>query len=166
MIEESVTVLAVEEAGRAWVEAERRSACDSCSLKSGCGTGVLSRLMRGRRSRVQVIDDIGVRPGEQVVVGIPEGTMVRGSLAMYAVPLLALIAGALLGDALATGASDLAEILGGLAGMALGISWLKRYSERMSRDPDAQPRILRRKATVIQPVDGNPRVAGGVQFRQ
>lgn len=147
MIEENGRVVRVT-GDTAWVETTRRSSCGSCSARSGCGTGALAGLFGARAHLVQVTNPVGARPGDQVVVGISESLLVRGSLAVYLLPLLTLLAGALLAEGLApqlggTG-SDAPAIFGGLTGLAAGFLWLHRRNRRWQADPAHRAVILRR----------------------
>ncbi|NIP74421.1 MAG: SoxR reducing system RseC family protein [Gammaproteobacteria bacterium] len=154
MIEESATVVATE-GELAWVETQRQSACGSCAARSGCGSAALSKVLGQRRTRVRAVNQTGARVGDSVIVGIRERALVRGSLAVYAVPLVALLSVALLGDILASafGANrEAMTILFGLAGLLAGLGWLRRFAGRVSRDPRYQPVILRRIS--------DPRTAG------
>jgi sigma-E factor negative regulatory protein RseC len=149
MIEETGRVVGTEE-GYAWVETVRRSACTDCSVRSGCGTSVLARLM-GRRGtgRVRAVNAIQAMVGERVVVGISESGLVRGSLAVYAVPLCSLLAGALFGDMmgarLSPGNAELFSILFGAGGLAGGLAWLRHFTVAVHNDRRYQPVILRRE---------------------
>lgn len=81
------------------LELQRGSACDHCDLNQGCGTGALGRLLR-RRSRPLVIEtDLDCRPGDEVQVLLPETSLVRASLLIYGLPLLAMVVSGLLATA-------------------------------------------------------------------
>jgi sigma-E factor negative regulatory protein RseC len=95
MIEESASVVEVR-GGRALVQTVRSSGCEHCAARGAC-----AGLGGGREARVWVEDPLGVHPGERVVVAVPEGAVVRASIWVYLVPVVALLLGALLGNALA-----------------------------------------------------------------
>jgi sigma-E factor negative regulatory protein RseC len=147
MIEEYGQVVTVEE-GCAWVETQRPTACGACAAGEGCGTSVLAGVLGRRKAPVRVINRIGAVTGERVVIGIPASGLVRGSLAVYAVPLAGLFAGAVLGQFLGGGYAeytDLAPLLGGSAGFAAGLAWLRRFNRATGRDDRYQPVLLRRQ---------------------
>lgn len=149
MIEEDGQVVTVEE-GWAWVETRRPSACGTCAAGQGCGTSVLAGVLGRRKAPVRVINRIGAVAGDRVVIGISESSLVRGSLAIYAAPLLGLFAGALFGQFLIgrfVEYADLASLLGGSAGFAAGLAWLRRFSRITGRDDRYQPVLLRRQTT-------------------
>lgn len=144
MIEE--TALVVETEGEyAWVETQRRSSCGSCSVK-GCGTGALSKILGKRSQRLRVLNPVDAKPGEEVVLGIREQDLLKGSLAVYIVPLLMMLAGALLGEALAPqwgSDTEALSLLLGLLGLAGGFFWLYRYNRALSREGRLIAVILR-----------------------
>jgi sigma-E factor negative regulatory protein RseC len=156
MIEETGQVVDVQGAF-AWIESERTSTCGACNVRKGCGTAVLAKVLGQRRVHLRVINRINARVGDAVVIGISESGLVRGSLAVYAVPLAGLFAGAIAGDVLGKyffpGGSDPVAIVGALAGLGAGLFWLKRFSRRTEKDAAYQPVILR-KQIMTQSVQG------------
>lgn len=154
MIEEDARVIAVDEPGFAWVDTQRRRACGGCSASGTCGTGALARFFGDRRTQVRVLDPVGVRPGEQVVVGIEESTLVQGSLAVYLLPLLTLLGGALLAGALWPQAGEGPVVTGGFLGLGAGLGGLALFTRRIARDPRYQPVVLRRLEIPLKGPEG------------
>jgi len=152
MIEETGQVVEVQ-GDFAWVESERSSTCGGCSVRNGCGTAALARVLGQRRVRLRVLNHINARVGDTVVVGIAESGLVRGSLAVYVVPLAAFLGGALagqfLGDYFFAVESDIAAISGAAAGLVAGLAWLKRFSRATATDASFQPVILRRQIMTV-----------------
>jgi sigma-E factor negative regulatory protein RseC len=145
MVEENALVVATE-GDEAWVETSRRSSCGSCEAK-GCGTGALSRVLGRRSQRLRVKNPIAAQAGDAVVLGIPESTLLLGSLMVYLVPLLALLAGGLLGEALAAQlalAQEGTSILFALVALAGSFLWLRRFNRRAAADERFTAVILRR----------------------
>lgn len=147
MLEETAQVVRIAEDG-IWVETRRRSTCSSCAAEKGCGTAALSKVLGNRRSLVRVLSDTPLNVGDEVVIGISEQALVRGSLAVYAVPLLLMLLGAIVGE---LGASqkiwenaESASVLLGLAGLAGGLFWLRLFTGRIKHDQSYQPVVLRR----------------------
>ena len=66
-MEEQAHVVEIAD-GVAWVEKERQTQCGGCSLRNGCGSAVLSKVLGARRNRIQVIDPLAVRVGDRVVI--------------------------------------------------------------------------------------------------
>lgn len=152
MIEESAQVVRVDDSG-VWVETRRRSTCSGCVAENACGTAVLSKVLGTRRTQIRVLADMPLAVGDGVVIGIGEQALVRGSLAVYAVPLLLLLLGAVLGR-LGAGSglwdnAEAASLVLGLGGLAAGLLWLKRFTRHIQDDRDYQPVVLRRLATAV-----------------
>ncbi len=139
MIEQYATVVRVE-GDRAWITAERESSCGQCSLRKGCGTAVLAGVLGRRAVNLRALNPLQAQPGERVIVGLDESAMLRGAVAVYLVPLLALLAGA----GLLAGLGEGAAMAGGGLGFLAGLIWLRRFHRRIRRDPRFQPVILRR----------------------
>lgn len=156
MIEEQARVIAAEEEGFAWVQTERQSTCGACAANKACGTSVLSKVLGQKPSRVRALNPVGARLGDQVVVGLQEEAMVRGSLAIYAVPLIAMIVAAIGVEVLQPfgWSGDGATALGGIFGLGLGLLWVRGFSRRILHDARYQPVILRRITPVHSAVDG------------
>lgn len=142
MIEERATIVALED-GFAWVESERRSSCGSCSASKGCGTATLQKVMGNRRTRLKAINQAHADIGDRVVIGVQEQALLKGSLYAYILPLLTLLAGALLFETLF--ASEGLTVLGGLAGLLLGFVFLQRLSLRVAGDARFQAVVLRQE---------------------
>ena len=97
MSEELATVVAIE-GDHAWVECERRSACSGCQQQSNCGTGTVAKAFPLKAPRLRVRLTAEVRVGQQVRLGIPQESLLRGAALVYVLPLFCLLAGALLGQ--------------------------------------------------------------------
>jgi sigma-E factor negative regulatory protein RseC len=150
MLEETAQVVRIK-GNEVWVETQRRSSCSSCSAEKGCGTATLSKVLGKRRNVVRVLSAMPLRVGDLVVIGIREQALVRGSLAVYAVPILLLLLGGLIGE---MGAeqfiwenAEFASVTLGISGLIAGLVWLKRFTRRIRNDPNFQPVVLRRQAS-------------------
>ena len=143
MIEERAVVMDAGD-GHAWVEIQRRSACGACAASGGCGTAVLGKLWSGRRIRVRAIAEEPLRAGDEVCVGLADGVLLRGALLAYSLPLLLLLAGALLGQMAFAGAGEEPVVLSGALGLGLGFLAVRVLSKRFQDDIRFQPRVLRR----------------------
>lgn len=147
MLEETAQVVRIADDG-VWVETRRQSTCSGCAAEKGCGTATLAKVLGNRRTLVRVLSQEPLTIGDRVVIGIREQALVRGSMAVYAVPLLLLLLGAVLGELGATqrlwSSAELASILLGLSGFAAGLVWLRHFTGRIKHDQNYQPVVLRR----------------------
>jgi sigma-E factor negative regulatory protein RseC len=142
MIEEVATVTWSGQ-GLARVEAARNSACAQCSSRSNCSQGVLSQWSRGRSVEIEVLnpDNLPLAPGQQVLIGLDEGGLMRASLLLYLVPLLLLVAGALVASML--GAGEAIQMLTAALMLLVGfvaVRFLTRNTAELSR---YQPVLLK-----------------------
>jgi sigma-E factor negative regulatory protein RseC len=146
MIEEVGQVVDVQ-GEFAWIESERTTTCGNCAVRKGCGTSAIAQVLGQRRVRLRVLNRIQARVGDEVVIGISESGVVRGSLAVYAAPLFGLFAGALAGQVLGNSVlemqSDLPAVAGAIAGFVAALAWLKRFSRDRENDAAYQPVALR-----------------------
>lgn len=148
MIEETATVVSVDtEKQNICVEVMRRSTCGHCAAKNACGTAVLQKVLGNRRTQLHLPYQENVRVNDTVVLGLPENALVKGSVAVYAVPLLAMLLFAMLGvqvgEQLLMKNVDLASMLFALLGFGIGMIWLRRFSRNIRFDERYQPKIIR-----------------------
>lgn len=146
MIEETAHVVAAD-GEFVWVETRRQSTCGSCAAKQGCGTSALAKVLGNRLARVRAINHGVAQVGDQVVIGIDEQALVRGSLAIYLVPLAGLLLGAVVGALMSTRLLVTGEGLTiglGIAGLLLGLAWVRGFTRRIHNDSRYQPVVIRR----------------------
>lgn len=145
MLTETGRVVAVDADGL-WVQTVRRSTCNACSLRQGCGHGLLERIHDGQRGLVRVLpgetDTAACEVGDQVRICIPEALLLRGSLLLYVLPLLTLLVGAAAGAALWPAVADSAAMLGAVLGLLLGLGVVHWHSRRHRDDPAMHPVLL------------------------
>lgn len=134
MIEEQVVVTSID-VGGVWVEGVQQSACGSCSAKAGCGKHAMSQL--GRKVSLWLPDaDLSV--GQQIVVGLPEGAILRSTLALYGIPLIFLLSGAIVGN---TVFGELGSIVLSVCFMIIGFKIARSRADKNKQN--WQPRFIR-----------------------
>lgn len=145
MLVETGRVVAVDSQGL-WVETMRQSTCGSCAAQKGCGYGLLNRFGAGRRGYIRVLsgkvatDDCVV--DDQVRISIPEEVILRGSLVVYMLPLLTMLAGATAAVSVVPGSQDLPAALGAIAGFGVGLLMVRWHAWRHRQDRKLQPTLL------------------------
>jgi sigma-E factor negative regulatory protein RseC len=141
MLETRATVVKLD-GGNALVESDHVSSCEQCNGK-GCASSKLGQLFCSRPRQFQVENSIGAKVGDDVLVAIGEGAVLRGIGLAYLLPLLLLLVGAALGSALASGEAqqDGYAVLGALLGLAIGWGVSKQISSRLSQGY-FQPRLI------------------------
>lgn len=145
LIEQQAWVVAVGP-GHAWLETSRQGACGSCSSSSACATPVLGSLAgnRAAAARIQVSDHLGLRIGDGVVVGIPDGTLTRAAAMAYLFPPALLVLAA--SGAGAAGLDDLGSALIGLIGLALGLTLTRLLTGGAAARGCYRPVLIRRQS--------------------
>jgi sigma-E factor negative regulatory protein RseC len=138
-------------AGTAWVKTTRSSACASCSSKDACQGG-----SGGKEMEVEAINTADARVGDRIVLNIRTASLLKATFMLYVFPILAMIAGAVLGQAVAVmrGAnpSGLSALFGflffGLAFVAIRI-----VGRRLSTNASYQPEIIKIRGHHSSPTD-------------
>ena len=151
MIEESAKVNAVHSAdGTITVEVQRQSTCGSCSVRKGCGSSVIAKALGQRRTLLRINyckQDLQV--GDTVTLGLSESALIKGSLAVYTIPLLLMLGSAILGDFLSRQFliwdADRSSVVFALFGLTLGVMWLKRFTRSAKDNAQYQPVVLRKQ---------------------
>jgi sigma-E factor negative regulatory protein RseC len=157
VIEAQARVVAVEP-GYAWVESERRSGCSHCTSSDTCGVSSLGKLFGVQRVHMRLPDPLGMRPGDNVVIGLSERRLVAAALAAYMLPLLVMIVIALLGTQLGQGQVTLA--LSSFAGLAAGLWLVKARANRQETADRYQPVLLRQHPAGECAIEIEPLVRG------
>lgn len=145
LVEECGRVVACEPRGY-WVATLARSGCGRCDQPGGCGQNSIFRLFGQRQRQILARSDLALKPGDAVVIGVPEGLLLRASLVVYLVPLLGLVFGAVAGQVLFS--SEPVAILGALSGLTAGFLTAGFWSRRHAGDGRWQPLVVRRLPAV------------------
>lgn len=139
MREETARVVDIK-AGLLLAEAKGRSACSHCTGGAVCASSVTAKLFGARRVRLVLANHLDARPGDQVVIGIPDELLVRASLLVYLSPLLLMLAAAALVEAWAV--NEMLLSVSALAGLTLGVLGV-RWTIRRGAEQRYRPRLLR-----------------------
>lgn len=89
------------------------SSCGKCGDKGGCGKS------QAAPSRYTVRNRIGARPGDAVIVAVPEGAVLKAAMLAYLLPLLFVFVGAAIGSA--WDSEGIATVAGAAIGLAGGL---------------------------------------------
>jgi len=144
MIEEQAIVVGVER-DQALLEIVRNKPCGLCGQTRGCGISIWGRLLGHRTNVFRADNEINAQVGDSVVVGVDEKALLAGSLAVYVVPLFLLLGGAAVGGFFATspGNADTYALAGAVAGLVIGLLWLRAHAAGRGPDARFRPVILR-----------------------
>jgi sigma-E factor negative regulatory protein RseC len=131
MIEE-IAIVTRAEGGRVWLKSRQGSACGGCVQKTSCTTAALAELAPGRELEVE--SPPGLQVGDPVRVAIGDAQLLSGSVLLYLLPLLIMLAGIALAKALLPAAAAEAwmpEIA--LAGLLSAFGGIHRLQKRLLR---------------------------------
>jgi len=125
------------------VQASKGGGCGQCDGQ-GCGASKLTQLFCSKPRQFKVDNRINARVGDEVVVSVVEGAVLRGIGLVYLLPLVLLFAGAALASGLAVqdAQRDGYAALGALSGLIVGFVFARWVSSKKARGED-QPYIAR-----------------------
>ena len=147
MIEEQAQVIEIK-GDQLILQAQTQSTCGSCAVNKGCGTSVLSKVVGRKFTQFQAENNIGAEVGDTVIVGIAEDALLKGSLVMYIMPIIAMLIFALIADYLLIemAVRDLFVAISGVAGLVFGSLFARQYFQQKSRAHQFVPVVLRKAA--------------------
>ncbi len=117
MLEESALVVKIDQ--YIWVVGTENNACAGCAQKAGCSSTALASLLK--KKPVPVDSSFALQVGDKVIVAVDETVLLRATLWLYIVPLMALLTGAGIADWLVTDVTPDAEVwIAGSAFAGLG----------------------------------------------
>ena len=140
---ETRAIIVQTEGQFAQVQVSQADGCEQCNGK-GCGTGKLSQLFCSKPRQFQVDNPINASIGDQVIISVAEGAVLRGIGLVYLLPLILLLMGAVIGNSLVEQAElrDSYSSVGALLGLVTGFVIAKWISSRQVRN-HSQPYIAR-----------------------
>ena len=159
MLTENAFIVGIED-DVAWVETQRKTSCGSCQARKSCGTSVLQKVLGNKRTRLKVNNPSGFVVGDEVVLGLQEDALVKGSLLLYAAPLVAMFGFAFIGILLfgfiGVEFTEGYSILFSLSGLGVGFWYVALSSRKLVNQKDYQARILERveQAVIIRSIHG------------
>ncbi|MFP3927940.1 MAG: SoxR reducing system RseC family protein [Desulfobacteraceae bacterium] len=135
--------------GNAIVRVGRNSACAQCRSRGAC------EMFSEKNMRIVVENTLGARQGDWVEISVPAVSLLKISLAVYLIPILALVLGAVIGSVWAEARGmdpTITSILTGLLAMGAAFLSVRRF-DRGASSPDSRyiPRMTR-----IMPNEGSP----------
>lgn len=152
MLKENAFIVDVAD-GFAWVETQRKSSCSSCQARKSCGTSVLQKVLGSKRNILKVNNPDNFSVGDEVILGLQESALVKGSLLLYALPLLLMFIFAFIGiflfRILAVEFTEGYSILFSLTGLGVGFWYIALSSRRLANDAQYQARILEKIENVV-----------------
>ena len=127
-MEETGTIEKLLPNGEVMIAVERSSACGNCSMSGLCFSDDTKII------KLQAKADFPVKEGQIVRLTLDEGNFLKYSVITYLMPVILLLAGAVIGGSIRGGGNSgdpLFSIIGGVIGLLTGLFLVKKYSKRL-----------------------------------
>lgn len=131
----------------AWIKTTRSAACESCASKDSCGVS----HHPSEEMTIILPNTLGVEEGDHVIVGINSAPMLFLSFFLYVFPIILLIVGALIGDALAPSLKMNPSALSmGFGSLLFAVAFLiiRKKQAGMSKKDKYKPFLVRKKKSI------------------
>ena len=125
---------------KAQVRIQPGSACAHCDSRESC------HIIADKGMLIEMPNDLQAGVGDHIEIFVPDNALMKLSLLVYLFPILALIAGALAGEACAPFLrmqSMPASILGGILAMVATFVVLKRFEHAVEKKIEYMPHMTR-----------------------
>jgi sigma-E factor negative regulatory protein RseC len=126
---------------KAWVVTTRSEMCEACASQGACKV-----LGGGKEMEVEAINTAQAKPGDQVLLTLENQSLIKLSFLVYMFPILALIAGAALGQKVGPLLSINQELASfGLGAIAFGLAFLivRKKDKTLEQTGSTIPRVTR-----------------------
>jgi sigma-E factor negative regulatory protein RseC len=126
---------------KAWVVTTRSEMCEACSSQGACKV-----LGGGKEMEVEAINTAQAKPGDQVLLTLEDQSLIKLSFLVYMFPILALIAGAALGQKVGPLLSINQELASfGLGAIAFGLAFLivRKKDKKLEQAGSIIPKVAR-----------------------
>jgi len=138
MIEETGIVTKTEGV-MAMVSVQKKGTCEGCAVKGVCET-------QGEDSEIEAMNPVHAKVGQTVKVSIKPQVYLKGTMLVYGIPLVALIAGAIfgknIGETYFRGTnSDLIAALAGFGALILSLLLIKIWTRSYETKTEYKPVI-------------------------
>ncbi|PWK54469.1 SoxR reducing system RseC family protein [Pleionea mediterranea] len=129
-----------ESDGYVWLSSITRSGCHSCDANQVCGTGLLSHLFGRRRFYLKVKNTLGVKAGDDVLISIPERSLLMASLLLYLFPVFAMFVTAVIAQSMLM--SEAWVVLWSIFGLLAGFAVARLLCKRLETGATSQITLL------------------------
>jgi sigma-E factor negative regulatory protein RseC len=124
----------------AWVKTVRSSACESCAARESCSPG-------GAKSHeVEALNDAGALVGDRIQFAISSASILKATFLLYLFPILCLLAGGIIGNALAQyfqTVTSAVTVISALLSFGLSMLVVRIGGQSMGQKAAFRPRIIR-----------------------
>jgi sigma-E factor negative regulatory protein RseC len=130
------------EAQTAWVKTQQSGACQGCSARGAChglGGG-------GQEREVIVVNEAGAKVGDRILLSLQSSSLLKVSFLLYLFPVLALMAGAIVGQQFGSvmGLGESAgAALAGFCALILALGFVKTKANELAQRNEYRPKVIR-----------------------
>lgn len=127
-----------------WIETIRKSACQACNARTGCGQALMSELVSPETQykknivRVSVPENTG-KIGDEINIGIHETALIKMAMLVYGLPVIGLLLGGVAGQY--AGLSDPLVALASILTGSLVFLGVARSTRHWDCDHRYQPQL-------------------------
>lgn len=110
--------------------------CGQCSSQNGCGSEKLSKVFCSSKPRKFVVNNmLGAKAGDEVIVVLEDGSLLRSAMRMYMLPLFTMMVGGFIGSSVVESGAmrDMWSTIGAVAGLLIGFILIRALPERQSQ---------------------------------
>ncbi len=126
--------------GFVWVHCDTKPECRQCRAGRGCAGYLFSAEERQEKRLLRaVVHGHALSPGDRVRIGVPASALQRAALALYFIPILGLLAGAMLGSGFG---GDALTLTGAVCGLAAGFAPARRMDRRIRKSGGWHPSVI------------------------
>ncbi len=126
MLEQYARVVQSSEQG-VWVKPSEPHGCGVCAGQ-GCASRRIAELFQRVPRQYQVESQLPLSAGDHVIVGMPEGSVLRSALILYGLPLILMLVGALFAQLWFAG--DVGSVTGAVVGLLTSGIFIARASRK------------------------------------
>lgn len=123
----------------AYLKTQASSTCGNCSSKSSCSSFSLFNFTP--KANLKVTNTLGLKEGDQVIVGLAPEKLIVGTVLMYILPLLSLFVFAAIGKTLV---GEGASIIAGLGGFVASLLFVRSLVSKHNVSKGFEPRLLKK----------------------
>lgn len=143
MLEQHARVVHSSEQG-VWVKASDPTGCGVCAGE-GCASRRIAELFQRNPRQYQVESPFPVVMGDDVIIGVPDGSLLSSAIYLYGLPLTAIMLGSVIAQWAWVG--DAGAVTGALVGLLLASAWI--YSRPSTSLSGFRPSVIRRTNVLI-----------------
>lgn len=124
----------------AWVRTERSSSCKACSSRDSC-----MNVGNGNEMEVETVNEAGAQTGDRVLISLETASLVKVLFVIYIFPILAMLAGAVLGQKVASLLSwdeSLCAMICSFLSFFIAFRIIKSRGNKMAENKAYKPRII------------------------